>query len=417
MLRLSRKWLVAGIAGLLLAVLFSGIWGNPAVVTSQQGENMPDADTQSAFAQAGCTGCHTIPGIPNAFGQVGPDLSAIGSAAASRVDGLDAEAYIRQSIQDPSAFIAPECPNGACPENVMPPNMGERLGAENLELVVNYLLTLQGEGVVTAAYELDPIKIIRPAETANTPFAEPPKTYEDAKVLLGKYLFFDPRLSADATVSCATCHNPDLAFTEGSALSQGYTGTGYFRNTPTLMNSAFYDRLYWDGRMDGSDMPTLVRDHITEAHFMANDGRLMTERIKQVPEYVKLFEDAWGSGPSFGGILKSITAYVQSLNTGATPYDLYMAGDKSALSEDAIAGLELFDANCATCHSGNLFTDGEFYATGVPENGNIWAEPLRHITFRRFTRQLGVPNYRNLVADPGLFALTKADEDMGVFRT
>ena len=169
--------------------------------------------------------------------------------------------------------------------------------------------------------------------------------------------------------------------------------------------------------MDGSDMPTLVRDHITEAHFMANDGRLMTERIKQVPEYVKLFEDAWGSGPSFGGILKSITAYVQSLNTGATPYDLYMAGDKSALSEDAIAGLELFDANCATCHSGNLFTDGEFYATGVPENGNIWAEPLRHITFRRFTRQLGVPNYRNLVADPGLFALTKADEDMGAFRT
>lgn len=373
------------------------------------------AATAQAFARGGCAACHTIPGVPGAAGLVGPNLSAIGSEAGNRASGLSAEDYIRQSILDPAAFIAPVCPNGDCPANVMPPNLAERLTSNDLDLIVAYLLTLTGEGeFLPPAYELIPIEIVRPPEASLLPFAEPPKTYGDAEVLLGKYLFFDPRLSGDAGISCASCHQPEKAWTDGLALSDGYPSTLYFRNTPTILNTVYYQGyLYWDGRMDGADMPTLVRDHLTEAHFMNTDGRLMTERVKQVPEYVHLFQDAYQSKPSFGKISNALTAYVHSLNSAPSAYDT------GKLSADAHAGLELFEgkAGCSTCHSGATFSDGSFYTLGVPENPDIWANPLRHITFRRFFRQFGVPNYAALDTDPGLFALTEWEQDWGSFRT
>ena len=421
MLRTKRRLLLFLGTGMVLVLLFLGgmAWLQPPTAHSAQTGEPPDADAAAAFAKAGCAGCHTIPGVANAVGQVGPDLSAIGSEADTRKDSLDAEAYLHESIVDPQAFIAPQCPNGDCPENVMLPNIAERLTDDEISSIVDYLIALKGDGVADVPlFELVPIEVVRPAETETEPFAEPPKTYDDAQVLIGKYLFFDPRLSGDATQSCASCHQPELAYTDGEALNRGYTGTGYFRNAPTVMNTVFNDGyLYWDGRLDALDMPTTVRDHITEAHFMNSDGRLMVERVKQVPEYVQLFEEAYGSGPSFGKVLGSLTAYVHSLNSGVSPYDAYVAGDDDALSEDAIAGLALFEDNCASCHSGPIFTDNEFYNIGVPENGEIWADPLRHITFRRFFRQLGVPNYRALTADAGLFAVTKDDDDFGAFRT
>lgn len=413
------KLLLVGLCALLIALAVSLVHGRPTAVFSAQTADPPDSATQAAFTAAGCGGCHVIPGIPNAVGQVGPDLTSIGNDAAGRVAGQDAEAYIRESVLDPNAFIAPACPAGECPSDVMPPNMADRLSADELDHIIVHLLTLQGEGVTSPPpYELTPIVIIRPSETSLTPFAEPPKTYEDAQVLLGKYLFFDPRLSGDSNVSCATCHQPDKAYTDGLALSDGYTSMGYFRNTPTLYNIVYNEGyLYWDGRLDALDMPTTVRDHLTEAHFMNSDGRLLVERLKQVPEYVQLFQDAYGKNPSFGGVLNAVTAYVHSLNSAAAPYDLYLAGDQDALPTEALAGLELFQANCAACHSGPTFSDGAFYVSGIPENGDIWADPMRHITFRHFMRQLGVPNYRNLTVDVGLYDVTKEAADWGAFRT
>jgi cytochrome c peroxidase len=419
-MRIKFKWLVVGFVFLAVIFMLAVSIGRPRSVRSAVTSDPPTSETEAAFAKGGCAGCHTIPGIPNAVGQTGPDLTPIGSEAGARRAGMDAETYVHESIIDPAAFIAPECPFGECPENVMLPNIAERLSEDEIDLIVDYLLTLTGEGVTSAPpYELIPIEIIRPPETDVIPFAEPPKTYDDALVLLGKYLFFDPRLSGDANVSCATCHQPDNAWSNEDALSPGYTGTAYFRNAPTVMNTVFHSFLYWDGRMDGADMPTLVRDHVTEAHFMNSDGRLMVERVKQVPEYVQLFQEAYGANPSFGRVLGAVTAYVQSLNSGLSPYDRYLAGDQDALPDDAVAGLELFEgkAGCASCHSGPTFSDGEFYVQGVPENTEVWADPVRHITFRRFFRQLGVPNYRALDTDPGLFALTKEEPDRGAFRT
>lgn len=247
----------------------------------------------------------------------------------------------------------------------------------------------------------------------------PPKKQNAARVKLGRYLFFDGRLSGDGGINCATCHIPSKGWTDGKALSEGYPGTLYFRNTPTVLNSGYKKRLYQDGRMSGGDMPTMVRDHLTEAHFMLVDGRLFPERLKQVPEYVKMFKDAYGGEPSFGGTLKAVASFVKTLNSRNVPFDKFMKGDKKALSKRAQQGLKLFQgkAGCANCHNGALLSDGKFHATGAPENPKVFSEPQRHITYRRFLKTLGVGNYMNIREDVGLYSVTKNPKDRGKFRT
>lgn len=258
-----------------------------------------------------------------------------------------------------------------------------------------------------------------PPETQPSLTAPTAQLPDPAMVALGKYLFFDQSLSGDQKLSCATCHQPDLAWTDGLTLSVGYPGSLYFRNTPTLLNAGEQSLLYWDGRLDGDDLPTLIRDHVAEAHFMNADGRLVVERLNQKPQYVELFQAVFGGGPSYGRMLNAVAAYVGSLNSPPGPYDRHLAGETDALSPEAQAGLALFEgkAGCARCHSGPLLSDGEFYNLGVPENPDIFQDPLRHITFRRFFRTLGVPNYRNLREDVGMYALTIDPGDWGKLRT
>lgn len=240
-----------------------------------------------------------------------------------------------------------------------------------------------------------------------------------AQVELGKMLFFDPRLSGDAGISCATCHDPQKGWGDGQALSTGYPGSLYFRNAQTLLNVAYSKSLYWDGRLGTGDMPSQVRDSLTEAHFMNIDGRLLQERLKQVPEYVKRFPEAMGGEPSFGRILNAIAAFEKTLVSRNVPLDRYLKGDQGALSEEARKGLELFQgkAGCVRCHHGPLLSDGGFHNLGVPENPAVLQEPMRHIVYRRFLKTLGVPNYHNLRRDVGLYAVTKKEADLGKFKT
>ena len=394
----------------------------PAVPVAE--ELVAPPEVAAAFNKGGCGNCHTIPGVPGANGQVGPDLSSIGAEAATRRSGYTAEEYIRESILDPNAFIAPKCPAGDCPPGVMLQTFAQTLSQEDLDRIVGYLSVLGTEEQATFVAQVPAgpvtLDVSLPAESVLEPFVSLPKDPpSEAQIALGKYLFFDKRLSGNNSLSCASCHQPDKAFTDGQSLSRGYPSTKYFRNTPTLLNTVYADRLYWDGRMDGGDMPTLVRDHLTEAHFMSMDGRLMVERINQVPAYVELFEKAFGGRPSFGKVLKAITAYVQSLNSPPTPYDRYLAGDTAALSEEAQAGLALFEgkAGCSRCHSGPLLSDYGFYNTGVATDPAMFEDPELHLTFRRFFRILGVPNYRNVWEDVGLYALTMNPDDWGKFRT
>jgi cytochrome c peroxidase len=245
------------------------------------------------------------------------------------------------------------------------------------------------------------------------------KSPNPAQVELGRMLFFDPRLSGDAAISCATCHDPRKGWTDGQALSTGYPGSEYFRNAQSVLNAAHYRRNYWDGRMYGRDLATLVRDHLTEAHFMQVDGRLFAERLRQVPEYEERFRQAMGGEPTFGRTLGAVVAFLTTLTSRETPLDRHLRGEAGALSPAAAEGLQLFQgrAGCIQCHGGALLTDQRFHALGVPENPRVHGEPLRHVSFRRFMKTLGVPDYDNLREDVGLYAVTKAPGDRGRFRT
>lgn len=264
---------------------------------------------------------------------------------------------------------------------------------------------LLGAASMTWAQGLDPL-----------PPIESPKAEQ---VRLGKYLFFDPRLSGDGGVSCDSCHDPATGWGDGKALSAGYPGSEYFRNAQTLLNAAYYKRNYWDGRMAGSDLPTLVRDHLTEAHFMQVDGRLLAERLKQVPEYMEMFQKAFGGEPTFGRTLTAVAAFLKTITSRNAPIDRYLNGDTAALSSEAREGLALFQgkAGCIQCHNGALLSDQKFHVLGVPQNRDIFDDPFRHITFRRFFRTLGAPNAENYREDPGLFGVTKERNDWGKFRT
>ena len=122
---------------------------------------------------------------------------------------------------------------------------------------------------------------------------------------------------------------------------------------------------------------------------------------------------------SYGKVLNALSSFVASRNSVNHPYVRYLEGDESALDSQEQAGLELFrgKAGCAACHSGELLSDGGMHAIGVPENPEIFNEPLRHITFRRFMRLQGVPEYVSLRSDPGLYAVTNDEADRGKFRT
>lgn len=236
---------------------------------------------------------------------------------------------------------------------------------------------------------------------------------------LGRLLFFDKRLGGDATIGCSSCHDPSKGWADGLPLSKGYPGSLYFRNTPTVINAVHGRYLFWDGRLPASDLPTLVRDQISEAHFLQADGRLIIERLRQIPAYEQRFKKAFAGEPTYGRILNAVTAYLQTLRSRAVPFDRYLRGNQSAISPAARRGLELFrgKAGCFRCHNGPMLSDGGFHNLGLAVNRDIFRTPERHISFRRFFKTLGVANYAALRVDVGRYAVTKRAEDRGRFRT
>lgn len=148
----------------------------------------------------------------------------------------------------------------------------------------------------------------------------------------------------------------------------------------------------------------------------------MEERLAQIPEYIKRFKEIFGTErPQIGDAWKAISAFERTIYQADTPFDGYMRGDKSALSEKAKKGLALFEgkAACIQCHHGPFLTDEKYYNLGVPENSEFDEDPQRQITFRFEQYAKGVPEeiYRTTKIDLGLYYRMKRKEDMGKFRT
>ena len=240
-----------------------------------------------------------------------------------------------------------------------------------------------------------------------------------AKVKLGKTLFFDKRLSGDADRSCADCHIPEDGWTTRDPLSIGYPGTLHYRNSKSVMNVRFSEYFYWDGRLDGGkDLSTQARDAMTSPHLMSADGRIIGQRMKQAPEYVKMFKKAYNGEPYFGLIIKALGDFEKTLVSKNVPFDNYLKGNKNALSAKAKQGLALFKgkAGCIQCHDGMMLTDSQPHATGVPVNPDLFLTE-RYTTLRSDQVFLGTPNYWNLKEDPGHFAVEKKNKYFGTFVT
>ncbi len=191
------------------------------------------------------------------------------------------------------------------------------------------------------------------------------------KVALGQALYFDKRLSIDGTVSCATCHDPANAFTDHGTVAIGVSTKTGTRNAPTILNAMFSDRLFWDGR--AGSLEEQAKQPLTNSFEMGmRNDTAVVERVRGFPEYRKEFRRVFKrEGVTIDTIAKAIAAYERTQLSANSPFDRFIAGEQSAISEAQKRGFELFKgkAKCIECHSFSadspLFTDFKFHNTGV----------------------------------------------------
>jgi cytochrome c peroxidase len=242
-----------------------------------------------------------------------------------------------------------------------------------------------------------------------------PQTPE--KIELGKKLFYDRRLSGDGTMSCATCHNPELAFTDGLDISLSYPTTKNWRNSPALVNVANRKYLFHDGRARTLEDQALFP--MMSAFEMNKNLDYLEEHIRSVPEYAGEFRKVFGAEVTRERIAMAIASFERTLISENAPLDLFLKGDGKALSSGAVRGLEVFKGKgrCADCHYGADLTDDKFYALNVPENPKLLNEPMVTATMRFVAKVYHYDDYRNLKEDPGRYLITKDKKDWKAFRT
>jgi cytochrome c peroxidase len=230
-------------------------------------------------------------------------------------------------------------------------------------------------------------------------------------VELGKKLFFDPELSADGKVSCATCHQPSKAFTDGRAVAVGAGGKPGTRNTPSLLGSAKSASLFWDGRRQS--LRELIADPLTNPNEHG-----LADRAAAVA--------AVEGHPPFERIAEAIAAYVETLDDQAdAPFDRYFyQGNQTALDEAARRGFELFRgrAGCTACHSIGTkqasFTDGDFHSGILEADVSARLPELTQLVSATLPGSRGVLiSSRHDVAELGRFVATLDPRDIGKFRT
>ena len=193
--------------------------------------------------------------------------------------------------------------------------------------------------------------------------------YTKEREVLGRTLFFDPRLSRSGSTSCARCHNPELCWDDGLSRPMGDGMKQERRRTPTLLNTAWADLLFWDGRAD--DLEHQALNPIASEGEMNQPIDAMVRIVKGIEGYRPLFAAAYPEDAiDEKTIARAIATFERTAVSGEAPFDRWIEGDESAISEQAKRGFDLFNgtAACAKCHSGWNFTDNGFHDTGVAGN-------------------------------------------------
>lgn len=205
---------------------------------------------------------------------------------------------------------------------------------------------------------------------------------------LGKALFFDPRLSGSGKISCASCHVPEMHWTDQKEKSIGHEGAVNKRNSPSIQNSWFFKRLFWDGRSrDLQDQAFAPINSETEMHSEMHE---VMRKLSRVNGYKELFKKAFGDADIDPfRMTEAIAVFEKTVSSRRSRFDEFLAGDKEALTDAELRGLHLFrtKARCINCHHGPLFSDNGFHHSGFA-NG-----------------------------DAGYFKVTHLDADSGKFKT
>ena len=189
--------------------------------------------------------------------------------------------------------------------------------------------------------------------------------YSAEKKLLGKMLFFDARLSKTGQIACASCHNPELAWTDNITRSLGHDRQNNKRNSMTIKNVAFAHTLFWDGR--AKSLEHQASFPISDSKEMNTENNVAVERISEVEGYKPLFENAFGDGEvNLDRILKAIATYERTIVSRNSKFDRFIKGKKDLFSDEEVLGLHLFrtKARCINCHNTPYFSDNQFHNDG-----------------------------------------------------
>ncbi len=212
------------------------------------------------------------------------------------------------------------------------------------------------------------------------------------KIELGKMLYFDPRLSKDGTVSCATCHNPILGYSNGVPFSAGFKGQLGNRNSPTTLNRLYSTLQFWDGR--AKSLEDQAMRPVQNPVEMANTVEGMIANLDKISGYKPYFQKAFGSEEiTADHVAMAIASFERTLLSGNSPFDRFQAGEQDAVSDSAKRGFAIFmtKGNCKECHPLPNFTDEKFHNIGVGMN-----KPK---------------------PDLGRYEVTKDEKDQGAFKT
>lgn len=217
--------------------------------------------------------------------------------------------------------------------------------------------------------------------------------YSSEKEKLGKILFFDPRMSVSRQIACASCHDPELGWGDGKRVAYGHDRLSGKRNAMTILNTAFYKELFWDGRASSLEHQAVfpIQDHLE----MNMDLTVMVKNIREIAGYKEFFNKAFGSDEvTLDKIQKAIATFERGIVSTNSKFDAFVKGNKAALKDDEVMGLHLFrtKARCINCHNSPLFSDNKFHNDGQALQGT------------RFE-------------DLGKYNQTKKLSDIGSFRT
>ena len=230
--------------------------------------------------------------------------------------------------------------------------------------------------LVFAAMVIGIVAVASPAALAGIfsngplpPLVPPPDNPQtDAKVRLGAQLYFDTRLSADNTISCATCHAPATGWANHNKTDTGIKGQVGGRNSGTIIDSGYMTFQFWDGRAGSLEEQALgpIHNPIEMGETLEN----VVRKLDAIPGYRRQFHSVFGGDVTTDGIAKAIASFERTIVSGPAPFDRYMAGDGRAMSASAVRGMKIFQGkgHCNTCHSGPTFSDQSFHNLGVGMN-------------------------------------------------